>query len=162
MKNSFNDICSLFGTRFTEQGAICLQEKHHHTQVSLFRHLGGQACVNIYSIRWNEELLTLANFSPCKLLTQLPSAHCSRRSTLFPITHMGIFSSVESYIKTKEIVDASCFFKQSIQHVQHFHSHLNLIHPRSDIKEAAFWSNIVEQQDTVSLTEIGPGNTTKP
>lgn len=50
-----------------------------------------------------------------------------------------------------------------IQHVLvSISSYLNLIHPRSDIEEAAFWGNVVQQQDSVSFTEVGPGNTTEP
>lgn len=31
MKHSLDDIGSLFGTRFAEQGPVCLQEKDWHT-----------------------------------------------------------------------------------------------------------------------------------
>lgn len=41
-------------------------------------------------------------------------------------------------------------------------SYLNLIHPRSDAEKAALGSNVVEEQDSVSFTEIGPGDATKP
>lgn len=82
---------------------------------------------------------------------------------------MGIFSSAESCRETKETVKYipgfwwGSFFATHLTFVcQHFHGYLNLIHPRSDVKEAAFWSNIVEEQDSMSFTEIGPGNTTKP
>lgn len=164
MKHSFDNVGSLFGTGFAEQGAVCLQAKQRHTwlqSVYLDTWEAGRL-YKLISIRWDEKLHTLANFSPCKLLTLLPSGSCSRRSTLFPITHMGIFSSVESCIKTKKRCKIySWFLAWSFDIFWHFQNYLNLIHPRPDIKEAAFWSNIIQEQDSMSFTEIGPGNTTE-
>lgn len=42
------------------------------------------------------------------------------------------------------------------------HTHLDLIHPRSHVQEAAFRSDVVEEKDAVSFTEVGPGNAAKP
>lgn len=103
---------------------------------------------------------TLASFSPCRVLTQLPSGRCSRRSTLFPTTHIGILSSVESCRETEEAEMGLSWPVGS--RVWPFCSYLDLIHPRSDAEKAVLWSNVVEEQHSVSFTEVGPGNATKP
>lgn len=115
--------------------------------------------LKLFPLDWNPQH-TLASFSPCRVLTQLPSGRCSRRSTLFPTTHIGILSSVESCRETEEAETGSSWPAGS--HVWPFGSYLDLFHPSSDAEKAVLWSNVVEEQDSVSFTEIGPGNATKP
>lgn len=101
---------------------------------------------------------TLASFSPCRVLTQLPAGRCSRRSTLFPTTHIGTWSSVDSCREREEAEPASSWPVGSSPPV----GYLDLIHPRSDAEKAVLWSNVVEEQHSVSFTEVGPGNAAKP
>lgn len=109
MKHGLHDVGSVLGARFTEQGTVCLRAKQRHTWLQplylhtwelwrLYKHV---------TVSWSGQLHTFANFSPCARLTQRPSGSCSRRSTLFPITHMGIFSSAASFSKAK----AHCSFE---------------------------------------------------
>lgn len=114
-----------------------------------------------YHLDWKAQR-TLANLSPCRALTQVPSGRCSRRSTLFPTTHIGILSSVESCRGTAEAETGSPSPVGLTRVTFAVTSYLNLIHPRSDAEKAALGRNVIEEQDSVSFTEIGPGDATKP
>lgn len=154
MKHGLHDVCSIFGAGFTEQSTVRLWVQ---------RAVGSES-ITVSHLGW-EAQRTLANFSPCRALTQLPSGRCSRRSTLFPTTHIGIFSSVESCRGTEkaETGPASPVGEGGGGgHRCDLYSYLDLIHPRSDAEKAALWSDVVEEQDSVSFPEIGPGNATKP
>lgn len=102
MKNGLDDVGSFFSAGFAEQGSVCLQAQGGHPRFNFDTRESGRLR-QLFLIGWRERLLTLANFSPCKLLTLVPSGCCSRRSTLFPTTHIEILSSADSWAKKKRM-----------------------------------------------------------
>lgn len=165
MKNGLDDVGSIFGAGLAEQGSVRLQAHGGQPRFYFDTQKSGESVST-----FPQRLLTLANFSPCKLLTQVPSGCCSRRSTLFPTTHMEILSSAESWArKQMEVVKKNVCSLGKVTVMNHpatngecVHTHLDLIHPRSHVQEAAFRSDVVEEKDAVSFTEVGPGNAAKP
>lgn len=169
MKNGLDDVGSIFGAGLAEQGSVRLQAHGGQPQFYFDTQKSG-SLRQLFRSGWSEKLLTLANFSPCKLLTPVPSGCCSRRSTLFPTTHMEILSSAESWAREQmEVVKKNVCSLGKVTFINHpatngecVHTHLDLIHPRSHVQEAAFRSDVVEEKDAVSFTEVGPGNAAKP
>lgn len=169
VKNRLHHVGSVLGAGFAEQGSIHLQGHDGHP--GFYFHTRELRILPSTPLGGGVPL-ALANFSPSRLLTQVPLEPCSRRSTLFPTTHIEILSSAESWAKKQQhvyVVKTSLCFVAEVMCIKRpaadgesVHAHLDLVHPRSHVQEAAFRSDIIEEEDAVSLAEVGPGNAAKP
>lgn len=163
MKHSLNDVGSFLGTRFTEQGAVCLQANHWHTWLKLVYLDTWEArwlLTFFHQVEWNAthlgQLLSMHTAHTASLWKLLSEVHLVSNNTHGDFLLRWILNKNKGHCKIYSCFWAGSFLSVSIS------SYLNLIHPCSDVEEAAFWSDIVEEQDSVSFTEIRPGNTSKP
>lgn len=100
----------------------------------------------------------------------MQTAHTGSLRMLIPEVHLVSNNTHRDFILRRVLEENKgnckmnpCFLGEMIlHHPLRTHTYLNLIHPCSDVQEAAFRSDVVEEQDAMSLAEIGPGNAAKP
>lgn len=165
MEHSLHHVGSLLGARLAEQGAVRLQAKSINITGPQSVYLEAGRLYFSVPVEWKVthlgQLLSVQTAHTAAFWELLPQVHLVSNNTHGDFVFRWIL--YENKKGHWILLPTGAVFSPQGRFVnQLFASYLDLIHPRSDVEEAALWSDIVEEQDSVSFTEVRPRNATKP